>query len=706
MASNANAQNEEDVFQTTQNFAGYVSKPDITAIGPNYLVKGSKNVLIDFANRIRSRNGYTLYGAANTGGSYMQGSYEWENSIGTELPLRSWGRTLEFYWNNAWNTLLINLPSAAIEFTKVLDYNEQQDILLFVLAEAQMRRWGGGVSKVASSTGSTVKKQGVQTAQTTISFTAGDGVSLNPVITNTTGGFIAAGFASGDTLTITGSTNNTSSNFTIASVVSDTEIQLIMSNVLVTEAIGQTITIYNQTGPTWKSAHFLSSISPRSITYKGVSYPYTGGESTDTLTGLSGFPTVVAGDAVWQTPDTIALPSSITSPFPGFTPDLIGVQLNMVFLASTKSSMVFWSQNTNYSNFTLTSPRAPGDPGQQPLTSGRAHSITPVDSDAQILNVQSTLIFGSGKDSFDQIDFHMSADNSAELARIIRYKTGTGAGLISRGAICPVKNNTVYISREPALDGLSESNLEAPDGKKNTPISDLIKDDFDAYDFTHAHVKYFKRAIYIAIPASGVVLIYDMMRNLWHPPQTIPVSRLAIIGDQLYGHSSITNESYELFVGTDDNGAAIQQRAVFAYNNGGDRSRLKNMSEYWSDGYITVGGTLDITINLGFNASLGAKNLTILGNDQTVTLPPVGSYLGTEALGEEPLGGSVIESVGGIPGTTASLLRFWQVDTLDVVDYIEFYAVYEMDTLDGQFALVAHGNDQFDAGTSPNSHKK
>jgi hypothetical protein len=88
----------------------------------------------------------------------------------------------------------------------------------------------------------------------------------------------------------------------------------------------------------------------------------------------------------------------------------------------------------------------------------------------------------------------------------------------------------------------------------------------------------------LRFPAEGLVLIYDMMRKLWQPPQTIPVSRFAIIGDEasgtaaLYGHSSVMNETYKLFVGTDDNGVAISQVARFAYNNGGTRGRLKNMT--------------------------------------------------------------------------------------------------------------------------------
>ena len=699
------ATESEENFNLTQLFQSYVSKPEITAIGPAYLVKGSKNVLIDYAQRVISRNGFSLYNQANTGAGGIKGSYEWETSTGSIFSLRSFDHTLQFDWNSAYNTLLTNLRSPYIEFTKVLDYTEQQDILLFVNGDAaQMHRWSGGASKVASSTATTLKKAGVMTAVTTIAFVAGTPGSVAATITDSANGFVTAGFAAGDKLTVTGSSGN-SSNFTIGSVAAGV-ITLIMSDVLVVEAAGPSITMYNQTGPTWKYARFFSSISGRALTYNGVSYTYTGGETTDTLTGLTAFPAVTAGDAVWQTPDTITLPSAITSVFPGFYPDLIGTQLNMVFLASTKSQMVFASKNSDYTNFALTSPRAAGDPVQQPLTSGPAKCIVPMDSDADVLNVTNTLLFGSGIDAFDQIDFHMSQDNSQELLRIIRYKTAQGSGLISKNAICPVKGNTIYISNEPALDGLSRANLEAPDGRRNAPISDSIKNDFDTYDFTDAHLRYNKRAIYLCLPAEGLMLIYDMMRNLWQPPQTVPISRTAVIADELYGHSAVTNETYKLFVGTDDNGVFIPQVARFAYNNGGSRHRVKNMSEYWSDGYITANGELDLTIYFDYEGQAGTRTSQILGNDEDIITPEDADALGQEPLGVVPFGGAPFGPITGLPGAGVPLQRFKLIDTMDLIDYTEHFVEYTMNTLGGQFAIVAHGSNQFDAGTAMVTHKE
>lgn len=793
----------EENFNLIELFAGYMSKSEITALSPRVLVPGSKNVLCDYANRIISRNGYTLYGQANTGGGGIKGSYDWETSTAPHFQLRGYDHALEFdmilpagSYLGQYKTLLSGARSSAFEFAKVLDYNEQQDVLLFVNGDgAKMNRWSGGVSKVRTSTATTVTKAGVLTAVTSIAFVASPTPgTVAATITDASSNFLNAQFAAGDTLSITGSTGN-SSNFTIASVTAST-ITLIMSDVLVTEAAGPSITMYNQTGPTWKSARFFSTISGRAFIYNGTNYIYNGGEATDTLTGVTAatgqlvgvvtisnatpavvskvahglsigdeifftttgglpsgltintpyfviaagfgvdtfevsatsggaaintgsagsgthtcykvtpFPTVTAGDAVWQAPDTVALPSDITTPFPLFYPNLIGVQLNMVFLGSELSQMMFNSKASDYTNFAVTSPRAPGDPSQQPLTSGPMTCIVPMDNDAETLGTINSLLFGSGIDAWDQIDFKMAQDNSEELLRIIRYKTAAGSGMLSKDAICPIKNGTVYISREPALDFLGQGNLEAPDGRKNVPISDWVKNDFDSYDFTNAHIKYWKRAIYIAVPAEGLVLIYDMMRNLWQPPQTIPVSRFAIINDELYGHSSVVNETYKLFVGTNDNGAAISQRARFAYNNGGTRARLKNLTEYFTDGYITANGELDYTLNYGFAGSAAQVGCVILGSDTDVVVSGGALPLGNVSFGQTPFGGAELNPIVGLPGAGTPLQRFYQIDTASMVDFTEFFVEYAMDTLDAQFAVVAHGSDQFDAGTSMITNKK
>lgn len=779
--ANSTSEAGEDIFNLTDQFQSYVSKPEITDLAPNFLVSGSKNVLIDFAKRIISRNGYTLFGATNTGLGGIKSSFDWETSSIKMFPLRAYDKYLEFYWNSTWNRLKSDLSSAYLNFEKIWDNTEKIDVLLWVLGEANTWKWSGGVAKVRSSTSTTLKKQGVisptliaavtmtvaspavatsvghglvlndkivfsttgalptnvtagtvyyvitagltadnfqfSTSQggaavnssgtqsgthsvynanlnTTLAFVAGDGSTVNATITDSQSNFVNAGFAAGDTLTVSGSTAN-NRNFTIASVAAGT-LSLIMSDVLTTEVAGPSITIHNGE-PTWASSRFLTS-STRKITYNGVDYAYTGGEAGDTLRGLTAFPTVTLGDAVWQTP--IVLANSTSDFSSNFKQNLIGHDSNQLILASTKSQEVYISKIVDYSVFTLTSPRAPGDPAKV-VIDNYVTFLQQVDNAAQ---TTSSVVIGGGKSEMFKLDYKLTQDNASELVRVIPLKTAGSSGLVSGGAMAAIKNATVYISREPTLDYLQ--NVEAADNSRNVPLSDFIKNDFDSYDFTGSHIKYWKRAIYITLPAHGLLLIYDLQRHLWQPPQTIPVGRLSIIDDWLYGHSSITNETYKLFTGTDDNGVFISQVARFAYNNGGSRSRLKNLSEYWSDGYITANGELNCTINFGFLGAAGIKTHTILGNDTSIVTSLDASPFGVEVPGAVAFGGSAFTDFAGLPGSGVPFLRFWTAKMLKSPNYTEYFTEYTMNTMGGQFALVAHGSNQYDAGTAPVSHKK
>lgn len=686
--------NDDDfkLTQKTLGFKGYVSKPELTEIGPNFLVKGSKNVLIDFGNRIVSRKGYTLFGAANSGAGAIQSSYEWENSTGKELPLRVYDGRIEFYYNAAWNFLKSGMSSSILDFAKVWDNTEKIDILLWVLGDTNNYKWSGGVTKIRNSTSTYIRKQGVLSSVSTIAFIAGTPGTVAATITDSASNFLAAGFAAGDTLYVTGSANN-SANFTIGTVTAGT-ITLIMANLLTSESAGTVVTLHNGE-PTWASSRFLTA-GTRKVLYNGVEYSYGGGELTDTLTGLVGFPTASAGDVVSQAVITLANPSAINA---NFKQDLIAVQANQVILASTKSQEVYVSKDVDYTVFTLTSPRAPGDPAKVVLDHA-ATCLVPVDNTTQ---VTSSLMVGAGKDDFFKITYQLSQDNTNELVRAIKLKTASGSGLIAKGAIVPVHNATVYISREPTLNTLGA--VENMEGKTNLPLSDIIKNDFDSYApyFTMAtHLRYWKRALYITIPSLGIVLIYDLMRNLWQPPQTLPISRFAIIGDWLYGHSSVTNESYKLFTGTNDNNAIIPQVARLGYDNGGRRDRIKNLNEVWNDGYISAGAELDFTLNFDFDGFTAKKPMTIKGGDTSVVTPPPSVSLGQDGNGVDPLGGSTLDISSGLDG----MLRFWQVDTVQAVDHIEHFIEFSMNTLNGQFALVATGTNQYDAGTVPVGHKK
>jgi hypothetical protein len=126
------------------------------------------------------------------------------------------------------------------------------------------------------------------------------------------------------------------------------------------------------------------------------------------------------------------------------------------------------------------------------------------------------------------------------------------------------------------------------------------------------------------------------------------------------------------------------------------------MSRYWSDGYLTADAELDMEANFGFGGLLGKKVTTILGGTENLVLLPGGIPFGSESFGSQPFGGGTTDESIGLPNSGVTMNRFWCVDTFAPLDFTEFYMEYRL--LKGQFALVSHGSNMFDAGTTPITH--
>jgi hypothetical protein len=67
---------------------GYVTSQDESNTDFRYLVGGSKNVLIDFQKKVKSRSGYTRLGAANASLTAIRNSWTWITSTGQKLAQR------------------------------------------------------------------------------------------------------------------------------------------------------------------------------------------------------------------------------------------------------------------------------------------------------------------------------------------------------------------------------------------------------------------------------------------------------------------------------------------------------------------------------------------------------------------------------------------------------------------------------------------
>jgi len=150
---------------------GYVTSQDESNTDFRYLVGGSKNVLIDFQKKVKSRSGYTRLGAANTSLTAIRNAWTWITSTGQKLPQRFYDDELEVYLGtvdtyeiNAWTRVSSSWSTTeTMRRTKWFDATEGIDVQLMVIGDANIYEWGGGVAVVDSVAATTVTKKGTTT---------------------------------------------------------------------------------------------------------------------------------------------------------------------------------------------------------------------------------------------------------------------------------------------------------------------------------------------------------------------------------------------------------------------------------------------------------------------------------------------------------------------------------------------------------------
>jgi len=432
-----------------------------------------------------------------------------------------------------------------------------------------------------------------------------------------------------------------------------------------------TNTITKQGTTTWAEERFLVA-GTRSIIINGIPYAYTGGEGTTTLTGVTPDPTgagIAVGDIVHQSVRTTA-----NSPSSGITTDIIGVLNNYVYVADSSLRTVYVSKNTDYTDYTFTSPvRAPGEGALLTLDAPPV-AFVPQEEDMYI---------SAARDQWYRTVFTLSADLTGESLKIKRLKSGPGQGALSQSSVGQIKNAVLYITNDKTVDTLGRiENINTPE---SVPISDVVKTEFQDYDYSiDPHIKYFKNKTYIAIPSETRAMIFDHEKKLWNPPQILPIRRWAIIGGELYGHSSATDETYKMFDGTNDNGNPIDWKMYFAYNNFGVRTWGKEFDEYYSEGYISPNTVATMVLKYDFGGFTSIVNKLIDGSDTRILF----STITDNSLGKYPLGQMPLGSITDSPD---DLSKFRVIHNTIKQDSYELQVGFEGSNTDDQFQLLSHG---------------
>lgn len=442
---------------------------------------------------------------------------------------------------------------------------------------------------------------------------------------------------------------------------------------------------------TWAQARFFVNANRTIVnTRTGTEYAYTGGTGTTTLTGVTPDPTgnVNANDIFVQKVIT-----HTNEPAASRNNDTIDVFENHVLFGSNDDSEVYMTQNDDNTDTTFSSPRVAGEGGLFTLD-GPSRGFG---------KAGRTLVLFAGEDSIFRVLFKEITVGStlAEILDVKKMLTGTGQGSHSADTIVQLENAVIYLSNEPALRYFQD-----PEdiGASPKTLSNPIKPDFDAEDFTNAHAKWFRNAVYIACPVNGRLYILEFvedadgkLRRFWQPPQLLPVRSLGDLDDNLYAGSNAVEEVYELFAddtysdmiangtwGNPDDKVPIVAKAAFAYNAFGKRALLKTFDEYYTEGEIRTNTIITEELFYDFGGATQTIQRTIDGSDSEIleeTL--INASLGQQPLGQSPLGG-VLEA----PEDAAAFAIRHEIAR---EDFKKLQVVYSTDTVDAYWAIIAHG---------------
>lgn len=404
-------------------------------------------------------------------------------------------------------------------------------------------------------------------------------------------------------------------------------------------------------------------------------------------------PTV--GSLIIQVVRTYA--NSTTTGLPStFANDLIGILYNQIYIGSLVSREVFVSQVDSFLDYSFSSPRLIGEGALLTLDASAVGFIP--QEDAMYITAGPNMWFAT------QFQTALSSTTAVETLSVVRLKTTGQAASQSQSLIAKIKNYVFFVSNEPSLDTLGK--IELIDTPQSTNISDPIKLDFDNYDFTDGCCYYWKNYIFVAMPMEGKVLMFSMARALlasqsatavsinsdgalvgWEAPQILPLSRFSTINGELYGHSSQVPETYKLFNGYSDNGNPIDARAIFSYQNGGDRANQKNFNEFYSEGYISSNTTLYLTISYNYGGCEGTTDVSISGSDPMAVCasPDTDGSLGKQNLGIRSLAGR------GVTEDTALPPKFRLIKTFPKTDCFEWQTEYSTNDVDQRWELLAFG---------------
>lgn len=600
--------------------------------GPT-LQRPSQNVFVSQKGYVARRKGFSPIGTIDTTPTAgIKSAFHWVTNTNKALDVRSFLDTLQVFYNGDWLTIATGFgQNVKFAFDMWWNRTEVKDEMIFVNGTDEIFSWTGGLSEVFSVTTNTITKKYSAAATVPNPFTFN---AAGNTLTQVSGDFTTLGFAVGDSVNVNSTLN--SGRYTIK-IVTPLVITFSSTDVIVNEV--STTALIGVTGrETWAAERFTTT-GVKNIIINGTTYTYTGGENTNTLTGVTPDPLVggvVLDDIVIQeVQSTTASGGDYTA---GYPLDILTVVSNQVYTGWSGGRSLFISRQDDYADFSYSTPvRLPGEGGFASLD----ENLVGVAPSKQQVYVS------AGRSSIYLLAYTSFSDGSTqgELITCKKLDTAYGQGAVSPTTFVPIKNGILYLSHEPSIDFLG--NVELVQGTQTKPLSDPIEALIKRVDTTDAQGVFFQNNVFYILPYANIVLWYDIEQAFWQPPQVLSGSLITVMTidgtDVLAMHSKNSNNTYQLFSTLKDNGTPITGNATWNIEMSGNRALRQVFDEIYLE--TRVNGSAKRVLLTAANGYQGADGFVTqqFGYDMgplftEVPATEIGGGFGTSPFGTTPFG--------------------------------------------------------------------
>lgn len=431
-----------------------------------------------------------------------------------------------------------------------------------------------------------------------------------------------------------------------------------------------------------------------SVIINGTIYTYSG-SSGSTLTGVSPSPVGEApGSGVIETVVTTA-----TTPSAGFANDFLKVINNQVYVGSYVSRLIYISSNTDFTDYVVPTPRAPGDP-----------ELITLDGTGKGIGVrQGNAYVGFGSGSWAIITFNnITVGTTLTQQTVVDVKPVSNLQApLAHEFIDTVGDSLVYLAQDHQLRTFGDfNNLFTPGYPSFSQeiVTELMEENFNG-----GGLKCIGEFTYITAPASGRAYLYQVRQSvringeiaqerIWHAPFTWNATRIDQVDGLTVSFSNANPQMYQVWDtaqwhddSPSDEPLPYTSILALSYRGEARRQGLWSFDKHFTEGYITAGSTLLLRMNYDYQGATNAIITTINSPELPGFLfTPNGATatsLGETSLGDKMLGDDIVTTVDD----QDALPKFKVINSLPLINCFEWQPVFYSDLLDARWEILAEG---------------